>query len=145
VHTHPRSKTGLHVKRVLVDEGGVDPSRIVLGHSGDTSDADHLSELAEAGFLLGMDRMGINTVITFEQRCDIVVELCRRGYADQLVLSHDAACYIDWIDPNVRPLMTQWHYLHIEQDVLPYLREHGVTEDQITAMLVTNPMTYFSR
>ncbi|HEX3592535.1 MAG TPA: phosphotriesterase-related protein, partial [Pseudonocardiaceae bacterium] len=124
VHTHPRSRTGLHVKRVLVDEGGVDPSRIVLGHSGDTSDADHLTELAEAGFVLGMDRMGINTEISFEQRCDIVVEMCRRGYAAQLVLSHDAACYIDWVDPNVRPLLTQWHYLHIEREVLPYLREH---------------------
>ena len=145
VHTHPRSRTGLDVKRVLVDECGVDPHRIVLGHSGDTSDADHLTELAEAGFLLGMDRMGINTEITFEQRCDIVVEMCRRGFAGQLVLSHDAACYIDWVDPNVRPLLTQWHYLHIEQEVLPYLRDHGVTEEQITAMLVDNPRTYFAQ
>ncbi|HEY1569904.1 MAG TPA: phosphotriesterase-related protein [Pseudonocardiaceae bacterium] len=145
VHTHPRSRTGLQVKRVLVDEVGVDPRRIVLGHSGDTSDADHLTELAEAGFLLGMDRMGINTEISFEQRCDIVVEMCRRGFAGQLVLSHDAACYIDWVDPNVRPLLTQWHYLHIEQEVLPYLREHGVTEDQITAMLVDNPRAYFQQ
>ncbi|HEX5120725.1 MAG TPA: phosphotriesterase-related protein [Pseudonocardiaceae bacterium] len=145
VHTHPRSRTGLDVKRVLVDEAGVDPRRIVLGHSGDTSDADHLTELAEAGFLLGMDRMGINTEISFEQRCDIVVEMCRRGFAGQLVLSHDAACYIDWVDPNVRPLLTQWHYLHIEQEVLPYLREHGVTEDQITAMLEDNPRAYFQQ
>lgn len=145
VHTHPSSKSGLHVKRILVDEVGVDPRRIVLGHSGDTSNADHLTELAEAGFLLGMDRMGLNTEITFEKRCDIVVELCRRGFASQLVLSHDAACYIDWIDPNVRPLLTQWHYLHIEREVLPYLREHGVTEDQITAMLVDNPRAYFDQ
>lgn len=145
VHTHPGTRTGLHVRRILVDECGVDPRRIVLGHSGDTADADHLTELAEAGFVLGMDRMGLNTEISFEQRCDIVVELCRRGFAGQLVLSHDAACYIDWVDPNVRPLLTQWHYLHIEQEVLPYLRDHGVTEDQITAMLVDNPRVYFAQ
>ena len=29
--------------------------------------------------------------------------------------------------------------------MLPYLREHGVTEDQITAMLVDNPRTYFEK
>jgi phosphotriesterase-related protein len=145
VHTHPGSRTGLEVKRVLLDEIGVDPHKVVLGHSGDTDDADHLTELAEAGFLLGMDRMGINTERTFEQRCDIVVEMCRRGFAERMVLSHDAACYIDWVDPNVKPLLTQWHYLHIEQEVLPYLREHGVTEDQITAMLVDNPRTYFEK
>jgi phosphotriesterase-related protein len=143
VHTHPGSRTGLHVKRVLVDEGGVAPNRIVLSHSGDTTDADHLTGLAEAGFVLGMDRMGLNTEMTFEQRCDIVVEMCGRGFADQLVLSHDANCYIDWIDPNVRPVLTQWHYLHIDREVLPYLRAHGVTEDQIDAMLVANPRRFF--
>jgi phosphotriesterase-related protein len=143
VHTHPGTRTGLAVRRLLCDEEGVDPHRIVLGHSGDTTDADHLSELAESGFLLGMDRFGLNTTTTFEDRADIVVELCGRGFADRMVLSHDTACYIDWIDPNVRPLLTQWHYLHIEQEVLPYLREHGVTEEQITTMLVDTPRRYF--
>jgi phosphotriesterase-related protein len=32
-------------------------------------------------------------------RVAIVVEMVRRGYAGQLVLSQDASCYIDWIDP----------------------------------------------
>ncbi len=143
VHTHPASRSGLVVKRVMCDEEGVDPSRIVLGHSGDSADTDHLSELAEAGFVLGMDRFGINLATTAEARADTVVELCRRGYAGQMVLSHDAACYIDWIDPNVIGLLPQWHYLHLEQDVLPYLRDHGVTPEQIDAMLVGNPRRYF--
>jgi phosphotriesterase-related protein len=143
VHTHPGSGTGAAVRRIMCEEEGVDPGRIVLGHSGDTTDADHLTELAEAGFVLGMDRFGINIETTFEKRADVVVQMCRRGFADRMVLSQDASCYIDWIDPNVRPLMTQWHYLHIEQEVLPYLREHGVTEEQIQTMLVDVPRRYF--
>jgi phosphotriesterase-related protein len=143
VHTHPDSKSGLEVKRVLCDEEGVDPRRIVLGHSGDSTDAEHLTFLAEQGFVLGMDRFGVNLATTFEARADIVVELCKRGFADQLVLSQDAACYIDWIDPNVLPFLPQWHYLHIEDDVLPYLRDHGVTEEQITTMLVEVPRRVF--
>ena len=31
-----------------------------------------------------------------QQRCDLVVEMCRRGYADRMVLSHDCSCYLDW-------------------------------------------------
>ena len=143
VHTHPGSRTGDLVKRVLCDEEGVDPRRIVLGHSGDSTNADHLSSLAEAGFVLGMDRFGVNLETTFEARADILVELCRRGFAGQLVLSQDAACYIDWIDPAVLAFLPQWHYLHIHDEVLPYLRDHGVTEDQITTMLVDNPRRYF--
>jgi len=138
VHTHPGTHQGLVVQRVMAEEG-VDPRGVVLGHSGDSSDVDHLSALAEAGFWLGMDRFGINLETTFEARADTVVELCRRGLAGRMVLAHDAACYIDWVDPDVLPFMPQWHYLHIEQDVLPYLREHGVSESQITTMLVDNP------
>ncbi len=144
VHTHPASHTGLDVHRVLCEEEGVDPTRVVLGHSGDSTDADHLAELADHGFILGMDRFGIHVGdTTFEKRCDTVVEMCGRGYADRMVLSHDAACYIDWIDPNVISMMDQWHYLHIGDDVLPYLRDHGVTDDQIDTMLVANPRRYF--
>ena len=139
VHTHPGTQTGLLVKQVLCDQEGVAPSRIVLGHSGDTTDADHLTELAEAGFYLGMDRFGINLATTFEARADIVVEMVRRGFVERLVLAHDASCYIDWLAPGVMDFLPQWHYLHIEQDVLPYFREHGITEEQITTMLVDNP------
>src|SRR5215203_7485421 len=143
VHTHPGTRTGLAVKSVLCDDEGVDPRRVVLGHSGDTTDVDHLSELAELGFILGMDRFGVNLETTFEARADTVVELCRRGFAGQMVLSQDASCYIDWIDPAVLSFMPQWHYLHIGDEVLPYLREHGVTDDQIHTMLVATPRRYF--
>ena len=142
VHTHPMSRQGLAVERVMAEEG-VDPGRVVLGHSGDSTDADHLSALAEAGFWLGMDRFGINLATSFEARADIVVELCRRGFAERMVLAHDAACYIDWVDPDALAFMPTWNYLHIEQEVLPYLREHGVTEEQVTAMLVDNPRRVF--
>jgi phosphotriesterase-related protein len=143
VHTHPGSRTGALVKGVLCDEEGVEPSRIVLGHSGDTTDCDQLAELADAGFVLGMDRFGLNTGTTFEARADALVEMCRRGYADRMVLSQDAACYIDWIDPNVLAFLPQWHYLHLGEDVLPYLREQGVTEEQITTMLQGVPRRFF--
>ncbi len=143
VHTHPGRRTGLEVKRVLCDEEGVAPGRVVLGHSGDTTDCDHLAELADAGFILGMDRFGINLATTFEARADTLVEMCRRGYAERMVLSQDAACYIDWIDPNVLPFLPQWHYLHIHDEVLPYAREHGVTDEQIDAMLTGNPRRFF--
>jgi len=142
VHTHPGTEQGLVVQQVMAEEG-VDPGRVVLGHSGDTTDVDHLSHLADAGFWLGMDRFGINLDTTLEARADAVVELCRRGFADRMVLSHDAACYIDWIDPAAIPLLADWNYLHIAAAVLPYLREHGVTEDQITTMLVDNPRRFF--
>ena len=144
VHTHPRSRTGLEVMRVLGEEQ-VDPSRVLLAHSGDSTDADHLQSLADEGFLLGMDRMGINLEMPFEERVGIVVELCERGYAGSMVLAQDASCYIDWIQPDLLSLMPDWHYLHVQKDVVPALLERGVTQEQVDTMLVGNPRRFFER
>ena len=141
VHTHPETKRGLEVHRVLTEEG-VNPERVVLGHSGDSTDADHLSELADFGYLLGMDRFGVD-LVPFEARVGIVAEMARRGYADRMVLSHDASCYFDWMDPDFGPFTPNWHYLHIENDVLPALLKEGVTDAQIDQMLIGNPRRYF--
>jgi phosphotriesterase-related protein len=127
----------------MCEEEGVDPGRIVLGHSGDTTDVDHLSELADAGFVLGMDRFGINLETTFEARADTLVEMVRRGYTERMVLSQDASCYIDWIDPTIMPFLPQWHYTHLFEDVFPYVLEHGVTQDQVDTMLVQVPRRFF--
>lgn len=143
VHTHPGSQAGLQVKRVMCDEEGVDPGRIVLGHSGDTTDCDHLAELADAGFVLGMDRFGINLETTFEARADTLVEMVRRGYTDRMVLSQDASCYIDWIDPAVMALLPQWRYTHLHQEVFPYVLKQGVTQAEIDTMLVDVPRRFF--
>jgi phosphotriesterase-related protein len=142
VHTAPRRRTGLEVDRILT-EAGVPASSVLLAHSGDTSDVDHLSDLVERGYLLGMDRFGIDNEMSFDERVAIVVELVRRGFAERMVLSQDAACYIDWVDPQLLPFLPRWHYLHVVQDVLPALLEHGVTQQQVDAMLVDNPRRWF--
>jgi phosphotriesterase-related protein len=145
VHTHVHSGSGRVVQQVLGEEG-VDLSRVVVGHSGDSTDLDYLKELADRGSLLGMDRFGIDVLLPFEQRVDTVVALCEAGYADRMVLAHDASCYIDWFaHGNVAEVAPNWHYEHISNDVLPALRERGVTEAQLTTMLVDNPRRYFER
>ncbi|MCM6774105.1 phosphotriesterase-related protein [Nocardia sp. CDC159] len=149
VHTHPDSKTGLDVKRVLCDGEGVDPHRVVLGHSGDTTDIAHLRELGDHGFWLGFDRFGVDFpdgygMPTSQSRNDTLIKMCQLGYADQIVLSHDTNCYMDWMSPQTRnAFLPQWNYLHLGNDVLPYIREHGVTDEQITTMLVDNPRRIF--
>lgn len=138
-HTHAHSRRGLEQQRIFAEEG-VDLSRVVIGHSGDTTDLDYLEELIAAGSYLGMDRFGIDNILSFEDRVDTVVKMCQRGHADKMVLAHDASCYIDWLPEAALPLvLPNWHYLHIHSDVLPALRQRGVTEEQITTMLVDNP------
>jgi phosphotriesterase-related protein len=144
IHTHAVGKHGPAILEVLRQEGA-DLGRVVLGHSGDlVADPDYLEKMADAGFTLGMDRFGIDHFATFEQRSALVVELCRRGLADRMVVSHDTCCYIDWFAPGSLDDLKHWHYLHVSQDVLPYLRDHGVTDEEIDTMLVKNPARILS-
>ena len=144
-HTHAHSRRGLDQQRIFAEEG-VDLGRVIIGHSGDTTDLDYLEELIAAGSYIGMDRFGVDNVLSFDDRVDTVAKMCARGHAGRMVLAHDASCYIDWLPEEALPLvLPNWHYLHIHNDVLPALRERGVTEEQITTMLVDNPRTIFGR
>lgn len=144
-HTHAHTRRGLEQQRVFAEEG-VDLTRVIIGHSGDSTDLDYLEELAAAGSYLGMDRFGLDNICSFDDRVDTVARMCERGHAGRMVLAHDASCYIDWLPEAALPFaLPNWHYLHIHNDVLPALRRRGVTEEQITTMLVDNPRAIFSR
>lgn len=141
-HTHAGTQRGLDQQRIFAEEG-VDLSHAIIGHSGDSSDLDYLMKLMDAGSTIGMDRFGIDVILPFEDRVDTVVRLCERGYADRMVLAHDASCFIDWFDPDMtearEAMAPKWHFRHIHDDVLPALRERGVSDGQIDQMLVEVP------
>jgi phosphotriesterase-related protein len=143
-HTHAATRRGLEQQGIFADEG-VDLTRVVIGHSGDTTDLDYLEELIGNGSYIGMDRFGADVFLPFEERVNTVAAMCARGHADKMVLSHDAACFIDWLPEEMVPVvLPNWHYLHIHNDVIPALKDRGVTDEQLTTMLVDNPRRIFA-
>src|SRR3569833_1316436 len=127
-HTNAHEQTGRWVVELLRSEHA-DLTKVVIGHSGDSGDLDYLMWLADSGVLLGMDRFGIDAYRTPADRVETVAALCARGYAERMVLSHDAMCWIDWFGDDFQGMRDQvlpnWHYEHIHADVLPALRAAG--------------------
>ena len=145
IATHNGPPTlGAEQQRVFKEEG-CDLSRIVIGHVGDTDDTDYLKSLMDAGSYIGMDRFGLDMILSFEKRVGTVASLCADGYAERILLAHDASCCLDWI-PDMSLMQEQvpnWHFNHIPDDVVPALKEAGVTDAQIDDMLINNPKTLF--
>jgi phosphotriesterase-related protein len=147
VHTSAVARSG----RLAVDlfgKEGVDLTKVVIGHAGDSNDLDYLMELADSGATLGMDRFGLDVYNPTAERVRTIAALAARGYADRMVLAHDASCFIDYFGgahDETRATMPNWHYEHISDDVLPALREAGVTQAQLDQMLVQNPRRYFDQ
>ncbi|GAA3826902.1 phosphotriesterase-related protein [Sphaerisporangium flaviroseum] len=147
VHTNAFTEAGLATVDLFA-KTDVDMTKVVLGHSGDSNDLDYLMRLADTGATLGMDRFGLDVFNPTAARVDTIASLCARGYADRIVLSHDSACFMDYFggawDLALAQAAPNWHFGHIHDDVLPALREKGVTDDQIHQMLVDNPRRHFS-
>ncbi|HET6214012.1 MAG TPA: hypothetical protein VFE14_14200 [Micromonosporaceae bacterium] len=148
VHTSAPAQSG----RLVVDlfgKEGVDLTKVVVGHAGDSNDLDYLMELADTGATLGMDRFGLDIFNPTPDRVRTIATLAGRGYADRMVLGHDASCFIDYFgaahDVARAAAAPNWHYEHISDDVLPALREAGVAGAQIEQMLVDNPRRHFTR
>lgn len=140
-HTHASTETGLLQQRVFREEG-IDLGEVIIGHSDNTTDLAYLQRLIDAGSYVGMDRFGNYTIWSLEGRLRVIAELCRRGHADRIVLSHDANC---GGDVNAKHALETWRYGEIPTVVVPALREHGVTEKDLDLMLIENPRRIFAR
>lgn len=142
VHTNAVARTGLPALETLT-AAGVEPARIVIAHAGDSNDLDYLRAIADSGAWLGFDRFNIEHFNPDAKRIETLLALLAEGYADRIHLSHDAACFYDFMvgDPafaDERP-----DYLHISEKVLPRLRDAGVTDAQIDLMMVESPRRFF--
>jgi phosphotriesterase-related protein len=133
----PPEPWGLEQQRVFREEG-VDLSRVVIGHSGGTTNTAYHLELIDNGSYLGFDHFGIPG-IALEDRVDAVARLCARGFAERIVLSHDAMCFVDWFPRALIDSTETWRWTYISDEVLPVMRARGISDAQITTMLVDNP------
>ncbi|MBF4769769.1 phosphotriesterase-related protein [Nocardioides agariphilus] len=138
-HANASLRQGLAQLDIFESEG-VDLSRVVIGHCGDSRDLDYHRELLDRGAYVGLDRFGLVHLLPDEDRAEVVAELCRQGYADRLVLSHDSSTYSHSFEPATRERLGDWDYSHISRVVLPALAVAGVAQEQIDQMLVRNPM-----
>ncbi len=138
-HTDPHRRTGLDQVRYLV-ERGVATDHLVIGHSGDSDDLDYLLTLLDLGVTLGMDRFGMAHTGDDAMRVDVVLALLERGYAGQLVLSHDSAYFSRVTPPSWRRRHTpHWTHDHLSRRIVPTLLERGASKKDLDTMMITNP------
>ncbi len=144
-HAHAPTQRGLDQQRIFA-EHGVDPGRVMIGHSNETTDLGYLQRLIDNGSYLGWDRCGLSVAVPLADQLDTLAELCARGYADRIMLSHDKASFMDWFRASeIDVVLPNWQYTYIHTGVLPGLRDRGVPDDQIEQILVRNPREFFGQ
>jgi predicted metal-dependent phosphotriesterase family hydrolase len=117
----------------LLEEEGVDPHHVIIGHLGDRRDIWTLLPIAERGAFLGIDNIGYHDYQKEERRAQNVVELIEAGFRSQVLLSMDIATLNDLQSYGGKG----FDYLLLK--FIPLLRELGATEEDVQVMLIENP------
>lgn len=147
-HTWFPDRVGEQQIRVLEEEG-VDLSRVYIGHSNDTNDVDYILGLLNKGVWVGLDRFPGGRypgVPLWEERTEIVKRLIDAGWAHRIMLSHDHSVPRGQATPEMRELRANYQpegYSFISRRVLPYLSELGATDEDIHRIMVDNPRHFF--
>lgn len=141
VHVDVRGKGALRVIDVLVEEG-VAPDRMIMGHLDIARDLDYHRAVAARGVFLAYDEFGRDYYSdevgvsrpSDVTRIEFLQALLGAGHEDQMLLSQDVCLKMDLRKYGGNG------YDHILASVVPMFRSAGIGDDQITKMLVGNPL-----
>jgi predicted metal-dependent phosphotriesterase family hydrolase len=118
----------------IMQEEGLSPSRVVVGHSDAYLNPDYHLAIARSGATVGYDQIGYYRSEWWESNLvGIITALVAEGYADRIVLSSDV---------DKKPQLRAFGgpgFTYISDVFIPRLRKVGVDEAAIQAMLVETP------
>jgi len=112
---------------------GVDPGRVIIGHTDENADIRQLLALAKRGAYVQFDVIGKTHWLLDETRVELLARLVDGGHADRLLLSTDRNRVSEL------KVMGGPGYDHLLRSFVPKLRQAGFDEGTLRQILVTNP------
>jgi phosphotriesterase-related protein len=153
-HTFAADRIGEKQADIFESEG-LDPAKVCLGHCDDTDDMGYLTGLVKRGYTIGMDHLpwglghtkdGGLGILSWRQRADCIKKLVDGGYVHRLFLSNDWYYGIS-IAPtgtmDTKETENPDGLLFNTRNTIPYLKQIGVTDQQIRTITVDNPRRFF--
>jgi phosphotriesterase-related protein len=130
----------------LLASGGVEPHRIIVGHSCGTDDHAYHTSIIDTGAYIGFDRFGLTAVISDEARVQSLARLVEAGHGEKIVVSHDCVCC--WRgQPLAGKALASNQALrpsHFGRTIVPMLKQAGLGDSDIDALLIDNPRAFFT-
>jgi len=154
-HSVARKRGGERQAAVLEEEG-LDPRRVCIGHSDESPDFDYLAGLAKRGYTIGMDHLwyglpamgaGANGIPTWQDRASMIRRLIEAGFNDRIFLATDWMSAFTAATTGTLETLSGRNPdgdLFNLRHTIPLLRQIGVTEPQIRMITVTNPRNFFA-
>jgi len=117
----------------LFEAEGVDPSRVIVGHTDENADIRFLEALCRRGAYVQFDVIGKGHWMLDETRADLAARLIDRGFGQQLLLGSDRARKTELLKYGGQG------YRHLLLTFVPMLRAAGLDDAAVRMLLVENP------
>lgn len=142
VASHTASGAVARREMEILESAGLDLGRFIWVHANLEPDpAVHL-EAARRGAYVEFDAVGAEWQ-SQSALVDYTLALIETGYAENILLSHDAGWY-DPSQPDGRPEGGIRGYSSLVEEFIPALHARGVTDDLVHLITVTNPARAFA-
>lgn len=146
--THTESGTmGLEQADLFISEGCV-PERIMIGHMDGNTDTDYHTSVLDRGVFIAFDRMGIDALVPDAMRKECIIRLLELGHAGRIMLSHDYILYFlgrtNVVQDFAKVVNPNWSFGHIFKNIIPYLKNEGITDETINTIMVDNPHRFLT-
>ena len=137
LHSNANNRNALKALEILFLEG-VNPNAVTVGHLSDTDDLEYVKSIASYGCFIGLDRLYKNTSEEYvSKKTQSILELCKAGYEDQILLSHDAL-FFNGFEAELK-IYEQPRFSYCFDYILPQL-----TKSLSDKLMVQNPMRMLS-
>ena len=137
LHSNANNRNALKALEILFLEG-VNPNAVTVGHLSDTNDLEYVKSIASYGCFIGLDRLYKNTSEEYvSKKTQSILELCKAGYEDQILLSHDAL-FFNGFEAELK-IDEQPRFSYCFDYILPQL-----TKSLSDKLMVQNPMRMLS-
>lgn len=133
VSTHPSAGTHLLPQARFLVARGVEPGKIVIGHTDFCFSDRALKALLDLGVFIGVDMIGKTVGTGDEARADLIVKVKEWGGLSQVLLSCDLCRKQDLKSCG------GYGYAHLFERFIPMLEARGITREDIELMLRDNP------
>jgi phosphotriesterase-related protein len=155
-HSDARYKGGER-QAAIFEQEGLDPRMVCIGHSDETADFDYLAGLARRGYTLGLDHLfyglpsmgaGADGIPTWQDRGAMLRKLIDAGFNDRIFLASDWMFALTIAPSGTMEVLSErnpFGNLFNVRNTIPYLRQTGVTDEQIRTITVMNPKAFFAR
>lgn len=150
VIAHGEAGTRQHpVLADLLESLGVSPGAVCLAHVHDTTDYGYLTDLADRGYWLGLDRFpgGFRGGASPAERIAQVERLAADGYGPQLCVSHDWCSRTTLMtDADERRYRTAYNpdgFAYCHRRLVPELARRGLA-DLAERLFVDNPRRFLT-